>query len=99
MLESDARRLVGVPGGGRVPDTTYSLMRRYSEFRSLHNRLAGGGQLPPFPPKRSTRSQNERFVHVRRQELEAYLRHLASGHIRFRPELHSFLELSWYLQS
>ena len=48
--------------------TTYILLRRYREFYGLHSTLgAGGNALPAFPPKRSTRSQNERFAQKRRQ--------------------------------
>ena len=78
--------------------TSYVLLRRYREFSALHSTLgAGGAALPAFPPKRSTRSQNERFAHKRRQELEAYLAKLATAQTRYRPELHSFLELGLLL--
>jgi len=73
---------------------SYTVRRRYREFYFLHSELSVGSSHPPtFPRKYSTRTQDAKFAEKRRQELDAYIYKLATSENRYRPELHSFLEL------
>ena len=81
-----------------APPTTY----RYRQFQELHTSLSALGlsaaTLPRFPRKYSYKTQDERFVAKRREELEEYLAAVvADRQLRQCAELHQFLELGLLL--
>ena len=81
-----------------APPTAY----RYRQFQELHTSLSALGlsaaTLPRFPRKYSYKTQDERFVAKRREELEEYLAAVvADRQLRQCAELHQFLELGLLL--
>ena len=85
-----------------VGGLSYTLTRRYRQFQELHASLSALGlsaaTLPRFPRKYSYKTQDERFVAKRREELEEYLAAVvADRQLRQCAELHQFLELGLLL--
>ena len=85
-----------------VGGLSYTLTRRYRQFQELHSSLSALGlsaaTLPRFPRKYSYKTQDERFVAKRREELEEYLAAVvADRQLRQCAELHQFLELGLLL--
>ena len=80
-----------------APPTTY----RYRQFQELHTSLSALGlsaATSPIPCKYSYKTQDERFVAKRREELEEYLAAVvADRQLRQCAELHQFLELGLLL--
>ena len=73
---------------------TWTVCRRYSQFRSLHEALSGGAQrvdgMPPLPPKRLLPSDSE--LDERMRLLETYLQALLGAPLAVGdPRLREFL--------
>eukprot|EP00123_Amoebidium_parasiticum_P009518 comp19527_c0_seq1/m.22847 comp19527_c0_seq1/g.22847 ORF comp19527_c0_seq1/g.22847 comp19527_c0_seq1/m.22847 type:complete len:563 (-) comp19527_c0_seq1:285-1973(-) len=61
---------------------TWSVVKRFSDFVTLHQTLKQEYQvtLPPLPPRQLFRNVTPRFLHERRQLLQAFLERLLSSH-------------------
>ena len=89
----------------RCTGASFRVLKRYSDFTSMHNRLLkhnrlAAGQLPVLPPKRAFHWwQSDYFAERRRAELSTYLaQFLAEASLRRCDELHAFLELGLLLR-
>lgn len=73
----------------RIKDDEWNIYRRYTEFRSLHQKLQS--KYPHvrtfhFPPKKAIGNKDEKFVEERRKQLQIYLRNVMNKVIQTVPE-------------
>uniref|UniRef100_A0A4W3HXR4 Sorting nexin 29 n=1 Tax=Callorhinchus milii TaxID=7868 RepID=A0A4W3HXR4_CALMI len=73
----------------RIKDDEWNVYRRYTEFRTLHNRLRT--KFPSvsafnFPPKKAIGNKDAKFVEERRKQLQEYLRNIMNKIIQTLPQ-------------
>ncbi|XP_029432962.1 sorting nexin-29 isoform X2 [Rhinatrema bivittatum] len=76
----------------RIKDDEWNVYRRYTEFRSLHQKLLS--KFPQvrtfsFPPKKAIGNKDAKFVEERRKQLQSYLRNVMNKIIQTVPEFTS----------
>ena len=86
------------PGADMTSTQAFSaVLRRYSDFLWLHDRLQeerAGAIVPPLPEKQPVGRFSPAFVEARRRELERFLRRVAT-----HPELQDCLALDTFLRA
>jgi len=81
----DGRTVYIIKVTGADGETTWTLQKRYSELRNLHEqlRVRHGDALPPFPGKRIFGSMDPAFVSARQAGLQQYI----DGVLRIEREI------------
>ncbi|XP_077173105.1 sorting nexin-29 isoform X2 [Paroedura picta] len=73
----------------RIKDDEWNIYRRYTEFRSLHQKLQSKYHQVRsfnFPPKKAIGNKDAKFVEERRKHLQNYLRNVMNKVIQTVPE-------------